>query len=76
MTKKTLPTLSNGLETNKDITNNYMTQKEENINVFWEAVEDLLTGKEELSHMTGDFELCGKTADDVLREIKDRENKQ
>lgn len=53
-----------------------MTQKEENIKVFWEAVEDLLTGKEELSHMTGDLELCGKTADDVLREIKDKENKQ
>lgn len=53
-----------------------MTQKEENANVLWEAVEDLLTGKEELSHMTGDLELCGKTADDVLREIKDRENEQ
>lgn len=53
-----------------------MTQKEENAKVLWEAVEDLLTGKEELSHMTGDLVLCGKTADDVLREIKDRENEQ
>ena len=52
-----------------------MTQREENAKVVWEAVEDLLTGKEELSHMTGDLELCGKTADDVLREIKDRDSK-
>ena len=50
-----------------------MTQREENAKVVWEVVEDLLTGKEELSHMTGDLELCGKTADDVLREIKDKE---
>lgn len=48
-----------------------MTNKEENAKVVWEAVEDLLTGKEELSHMTGDFELCGKTADDVLRQVLD-----
>ena len=53
-----------------------MTQREENAKVVWEVVEELLTGKKELSHMTGDFELCGKTADDVLREIKDNEHKQ
>ena len=52
-----------------------MTQREENAKFVWEAVEDLLTGKEELSHMTGDLELCGKTADDVLREIKNNESK-
>jgi hypothetical protein len=52
-----------------------MNTREENAKVVWEAVEDLLTGKEELSHMTGDLELCGKTADDVLREIKDNESK-
>lgn len=52
-----------------------MSNREENAKVVWEAVEDLLTGKEELSHMTGDLELCGKTADDVLREIKDNESK-
>ena len=52
-----------------------MTQREENAKVVWEAVEDLITGKEELSHMTGDLELCGKTADDVLREIKNNESK-
>ena len=51
-----------------------MNTREENAKVVWEAVEDLLTGKEELSHMTGDIELCGKTADDVLREIKDKEH--
>lgn len=52
-----------------------MNTREENAKVVWEAVEDLLTGKEELSHMTGDLELCGKTADDVLREIKDKDRK-
>lgn len=75
MTKKTQPTLSNGLETNKEITHRKMSNREENAKVVWEVVEDLLTGKEELSHMTGDLELCGKTADDVLREIKDNEGK-
>lgn len=48
-----------------------MNNREENAKVVWEAVEDLLTGKEELSHMTGDLELCGKTADDVLRQVLD-----
>lgn len=48
-----------------------MNTREENAKVVWEAVEDLLTGKEELSHMTGDLELCGKTADDVLRQVLD-----
>lgn len=52
-----------------------MNNREENAKAVWEAVEDLLTGKEELSHMTGDLELCGKTADDVLREIKNNESK-
>lgn len=46
-----------------------MNNREENAKVVWEVVEDLLTGKEELSHMTGDLELCGKTADDVIRQI-------
>lgn len=50
-----------------------MNTREENAKIVWKAVEDLLTGEEELSHMTGDFELCGKTADDVLREITDRD---
>lgn len=52
-----------------------MTNKQENATVVWEAVKDLILGNEELSHMTGDFELCGKTADDVLREIKEEERR-
>lgn len=52
-----------------------MTTREENAKTVWEAIEDLLTGKEELSHMTGDFELCGKTADEVIRKMnEDRRN--
>lgn len=53
-----------------------MNTREENAKVVWEAVKELLTGEKEMSHMSGDIELCGKTADDVLREIKDRENEQ
>lgn len=74
MTKKTLPILSNGLETNKEITIEEMNSREENAKVVWEAVKELLTGEKEMSHMSGDIELCGKTADDVLREIKDKEH--
>ena len=52
-----------------------MSNREENAKTVWEAIEDLLTGKEELSHMTGDFELCGKTADEVIRKMnEDRRN--
>lgn len=47
--------------------------REENAKVVWEVVEELLTGKREMSHMSGDIELCGKTADDVRREIKNRD---
>lgn len=53
-----------------------MNNREENVRILWEAIEDLFTGNKEFSHMTGDIELCGKTADDVLREIKERERKQ
>ena len=52
-----------------------MSNREENAKVVWETVKELLTGEKELSHMSGDIELCGKTADDVLREIKDNEGK-
>lgn len=52
-----------------------MTQREENAKVVWEVVKELLTGEREMSHMTGDIELCGKTADDVMREIKDKDGK-
>lgn len=51
-----------------------MTQREENAKELVKQLVDIFEEKEELSHMTGDFELCGKTADDVLREIKDREH--
>lgn len=52
-----------------------MSTREENARTVLEAIEDLLTGKEELSHMTGDFELCGKTADEVIRKMnEDRRN--
>ena len=52
-----------------------MSNREENARTVLEAIEDLLTGKEELSHMTGDFELCGKTADEVIRKMnEDRRN--
>ena len=74
MTKKNLPTLSNGLETNKEIIHRKMSNREENAKVVWEVVEELLTGKREMSHMSGDIELCGKTADDVRREIKNRDS--
>lgn len=47
--------------------------REENAKVVWEVVEELLTGKREMSHMSGDIELCGKTADDVRWEIKNRD---
>ena len=60
-----------------------MNNREENAKVVLEAIEDLFkkkaekyfTGEEELSHMTGDFELCGKTADEVIRKMnEDRRN--
>lgn len=53
-----------------------MNTREENAKVVWETVKELLTGEKEMSHMSGDIELCGKTADDVLREITVNEGKQ
>lgn len=52
-----------------------MNTREENAKVVWETVKELLTGEKEMSHMSGDIELCGKTADDVLREIINNESK-
>ena len=52
-----------------------MTQREENLEELLRQVEDIFEGKVEDVPMTGSI-LCGKTADDVLREIKDRENEQ
>ena len=50
-----------------------MTQKEENLKELLKQVEDIFEGRVEDVPMTGSI-LCGKTADDVLREIKDREH--
>lgn len=52
-----------------------MTQKEENAKTVLEAIKDLFEGREELSHMSGDLELCGMTADNVLREMKEEERR-
>ena len=48
-----------------------MTNREENAKTVLEAIKDLFEGREEYSHMTGDIELCGKTADDALRQVLD-----
>lgn len=53
-----------------------MNNKQENLNILIMAVKELFEGKEELSHMTGDIELCGKTADDAIRLIKEEEKKE
>ena len=50
-----------------------MVNKQENAKEMLRQVLDLFEGRKEYSHMTGDIELCGKTADDAIREIKDRE---
>ena len=42
-------------------------------------IQDLFEGNEnnsDFGHMTGDIELCGKTADDVLRQINDERGKE
>lgn len=53
-----------------------MSTKEENARTVLEAIRDLYEGREEYSHMTGDIELCGKTADDALRQIKEDERRK
>lgn len=50
-----------------------MTQREENLEELLKQVEDIFEGRVEDVPMTGSI-LCGKTADDVLREIKDKEH--
>ena len=42
-----------------------------NARTVLEVIRDLFEEEEEYSHMTGDIELCGKTADDVLRQVLD-----
>lgn len=50
-----------------------MAQREENAKTVWEVIEDLFMEEEEYSHMSGDIHLSGITADEVLREIKNRD---
>lgn len=52
-----------------------MNNREENARTVLEVIRDLFEGREEYSHMTGDIELCGKTADEVIRKMnEDRRN--
>lgn len=51
-----------------------MTQREEKAMELVKQLEDIFEGRVEDVPMTGSI-LCGKTADDVLREIKDNEGK-
>ena len=60
---------------NKRQTQDKMENKIENQKEFMKQLRDLFEGKTELSNMTGDIELCGKTADDVIRQIKEDERK-
>ena len=48
--------------------------KEEKAMELVKQLEDIFEGRVEDVPMTGSI-LCGKTADDVLREIKDNESK-
>lgn len=49
--------------------------REENQKELLKQLKDIFEGRVEDVPMTGSI-LCGKTADDVLREIKDNEGKQ
>ena len=49
------------------------TLREENQKELLRQLEDIFLGRVEDVPMTGSI-LCGKTADDVLREIKDKEH--
>ena len=47
----------------------------EKLETFYEAIDELFSGERDYSHMTGDLELCGKTADTVIRQrMEDRRN--
>ena len=48
--------------------------REENVKELVKQIEDIFEGRVEDVPMTGSI-LCGKTADDVLREIKNNESK-
>ena len=53
------------------------TLREENQKELLRQLEDIFLERvdDNALHFTGCFEMCGKTADDVLREIKDKEGK-
>ena len=53
-----------------------MDNKIENQKEFMKQLRDLFEGNKELSHMTGDIELCGKTADEAIRKIKEDERNE
>ncbi len=48
--------------------------REENVKELVKQIEDIFEGRVEDVPMTGSI-LCGKTADDVLREIKNKDGK-
>lgn len=48
-----------------------MTTREENAKEMLRQIRELFEGEREYSHMTGDIELSGKTADDVIRQINE-----
>ncbi len=49
--------------------------KEDKAKEMLKQVMELFEGEREYSHMSGDILLCGKTADDALRVITDKDNK-
>ena len=50
-----------------------MATREENAKELVKQIEDIFKGNvdDDATHFTGCFELCGKTADDVLRQVLD-----
>lgn len=53
--------------------------KEENAMELLKQLEDLFEGRDndsDFGHFTGDLELCGKTADEVLKQIKEKKDKE
>ena len=49
------------------------TTREENAKELVKQIEDIFEGRvdDDATHFTGCFELCGKTADDALRQVLD-----
>ena len=53
-----------------------MNTIEENAKEMLRQIRDIFEGRKELSHMTGDIELCGKTADEAIRQINEENKKK